>query len=68
MAFSLSRTKDFTVEVTDEMKKVTWPDWPQLNDATRVILIFCGVVALVIKVMDIFAGGVIGGIVKVFAR
>jgi preprotein translocase SecE subunit len=68
MAFSLSRTKDFTVEVTDELKKVTWPDWPQLQSATWVILAFCAVVAIIIKLMDIFAGGLVGGIVKIFAR
>jgi preprotein translocase SecE subunit len=68
MAFSLARTKDFTVEVADELKKVTWPDWPQLKNATFVILIFCGAVAVIIKVMDVFAAGLVGGIVKIFAR
>jgi preprotein translocase subunit SecE len=68
MAFSLARTRDFTVEVAEELKKVTWPDWPQLKNATIVILVFCAIVAIIIKVMDIFAAGVVSGIVKVFAR
>jgi preprotein translocase subunit SecE len=67
MAFSLARTRDFTLEVTEELKKVTWPDWPQLKNATLVILVFCAIVALVIKIMDVVAAGVVGGIVRMFA-
>ena len=67
MAFSLVRSKDFMVEVAEELKKVTWPDWPQLKNATIVILVFCAVVAAIIKIMDIFAAGLVGGIVKIFA-
>jgi preprotein translocase SecE subunit len=67
MAFSLARTKDFTVEVAEELKKVTWPDWPQLKNATIVILVFCAIVAVIIKIMDFFAAGIVGGIVRIFA-
>lgn len=68
MAFSLARTRDFTLEVAEEMKKVTWPDWPQLKNATMVILVFCAIVAVIIKIMDLVAAGVVGGIVRMFAR
>ncbi len=34
------------------MKKVTWPDWPQLKNCTFVILVFVVVVALIIFAMD----------------
>ncbi len=67
MAFSLARTKDFSVEVFEELKKVTWPDAAQLKSATIVILVFCAVVAIIIKIMDFFAAGIIGGIVRMFA-
>lgn len=67
MAFSLARTKDFTLEVAEELKKVTWPDWPQLKNATMVILVFCVIVAIIIKIMDLVAAGVVGGIVRMFA-
>ncbi len=67
MAFSLARTKDFSVEVAEELKKVTWPDAAQLKSATIVILIFCTIVAIIIKIMDFFAAGIIGGIVRMFA-
>jgi preprotein translocase subunit SecE len=68
MAFSLSRTRDFTVEVAEELKKVTWPDWPQLKNATIVIMVFCAIVAAIIKLMDIFAAGIIKVILGLFAR
>ena len=36
----------------DELKKVTWPDWPQLKNSTLVILVFCVIVAAIIALMD----------------
>ena len=40
-------------EVSVEMKKVTWPDWEQLRNATGVIIIFVLVVAGIIGLMDL---------------
>jgi preprotein translocase subunit SecE len=68
MAFSLAHTKDFIAEVAEELKKVTWPDWPQLKSATIVILIFVAIVTIIIKIMDLIAGGVVGFIIGLFAR
>ena len=39
-------------EVPVELKKVTWPDWEQLRNATGVIIIFVLIVAAIIGVMD----------------
>ena len=68
MAFSLAHTKDFVTEVAEELKKVTWPDWAQLKSATWVILAFVLIVTVIIKIMDMFAGGVVGFIIGLFAR
>jgi preprotein translocase subunit SecE len=68
MANLVTRTRDFTLEVTDEIKKVTWPDWPQLKSATLVILVFVLIVAGIIWVMDLGVRGVVGGIMGIFAR
>jgi preprotein translocase SecE subunit len=46
------KTKDFSTEVVEELKKVTWPDWPQLKNTTLVILVFIVIVSLIIWVMD----------------
>jgi preprotein translocase subunit SecE len=43
---------DFISEVLEQVRKVTWPDWPQLRESTGVIVVFVLVVALVIFGMD----------------
>jgi preprotein translocase subunit SecE len=52
MADTIRSTRDFITDVQTEMKKVTWPDWPQLKNSTFVILVFVVVVALIIFAMD----------------
>ena len=68
MANVLVKTRDFTNEVIVELKKVTWPDWPELKSATIVILIFIALVALIILAMDVTVRTVIDFIIGMFAR
>ncbi len=42
----------FAGEVRSEIEKVTWPDKPQLRNATLVILVFVTIVALLIGALD----------------
>ena len=67
MANLVTRTREFTLEVTDELKKVTWPDWPQLKNATLVILVFVFIVAAIIWVMDLSVRGILNVIMDLFA-
>ena len=67
MASIVTRTRDFTAEVVDEMKKVTWTDWAQLKNSTLVILVFVIVVAFIIWVMDIGVRTVLNIIMDLFA-
>ena len=67
MANIVSRTRDFTTEVADEIKKVTWPDWPQLKNSTFVILVFVFIVSAIIWVMDFGVRTVMDVIMDVFA-
>ena len=62
----LARTRDFVAEVFEELKKVTWPDFPQLKNATLVIIVFVIIVALVIWIMDISVRGIINMIMGLF--
>ncbi len=39
-------------EVPVELKKVTWPDWEQLRNATGVIIVFVLICAGIIGGMD----------------
>jgi preprotein translocase subunit SecE len=64
----ITRTREFTAEVTDEIKKVTWPDWPQLKNATLVIIVFIFVVSAIIWVMDFGVRNVVSLIMNLFAR
>jgi len=52
MADTKSTALDFAGEVRDELKKVTWPDVPQLKNSTFVIVVFVIVMALVIFGID----------------
>ncbi len=53
--------------MVEEMKKVTWPDWPQLRNATFVILVFVVIVSAIIWVMDLVVRGAFDAIIKIFA-
>ena len=68
MANIVSRTRDFTTEVADEIKKVTWPDWPQLKNSTFVILVFVFIVSAIIWIMDFGVRSVMDIIMDIFAR
>jgi preprotein translocase SecE subunit len=56
----VQKTRAFTTEVVDELKKVTWPDWPQLKNATFVIIVFIIAVSAIIFVMDRLVNLLIG--------
>ncbi len=65
---ALVRGKDFVGEVVEELKKVTWPDFPQLKNATLVIIVFVIIVALIIWLMDLGVRGILNVIMDIFAR
>lgn len=54
-------------EVTEEIRKVTWPDWPQLKNSTLVVLVFVITVSLIIFLMDLVVRNVLGFIINVFS-
>ncbi len=64
---ALTRARDFVGEVVEELKKVTWADFPQLKNATLVIIVFVIIVALIIWLMDMGVRTIINMILGVFA-
>ena len=50
---------EFMQGVRTELKKVTWPDLPQVRQATIAIIIFVLVLALVITILDFFLSQVL---------
>ncbi len=67
-AESLVKARDFSAEVVDEIKKVTWPDWPQLKNATLVILVFIIIVSAIIWLMDVVTRNVLSFVLNLFTR
>ena len=62
----ITRGKTFYHDVVDEMRKVTWPDRPQLVNSKWVILIFVLIVSGIIFLMDLSVRGIIDVIVNLF--
>ena len=66
MVPQIRRSFEFVQECVDELYRVTWPDWPQLKNATLVVIIFCIMVAGVIWLMDLASRFLIDGIMSLF--
>jgi len=66
MVAIVQKTRQFTMEVVDELKKVTWPDWPQLKNATIVIIVFVIIVSLLIFGIDFVVRSLINFIIGLF--
>ncbi len=56
-------------DVVAEMRKVTWPDRPQVQQATIAIIIFVLIVGLAIFLLDVALQGVLVKLIpSLFAR
>lgn len=62
----IRETRDFIEESWTELKKVTWPDWEQLKNATIVVLIFVVIISAMIWGMDVIVRTIIDLIMGVF--
>ena len=49
----ITRVIDFYHGVVAEMKRVTWPDLPQVRSATIAIIIFVLILGLFITILDV---------------
>jgi preprotein translocase subunit SecE len=58
--------KNFIEESVAELRKVTWPDYPQLKNATLVVLVFVIALSVVIWLMDVVVRTVISAIMGMF--
>lgn len=55
----VARLVDFYHGVVAEMKRVTWPDFPQVRSATVAIIIFVLILGLVITILDFVLQGIL---------
>jgi preprotein translocase subunit SecE len=56
---AISRLVAFYHGVMAEMRKVTWPDLPQVRSATISIIIFVLILGLVITILDFVLQGIL---------
>ena len=66
VAGKIQASKTFLEESAGELRKVTWPDYPQLKNATLVVLFFVFLVSAIIWLMDISVRTVVQAIMGMF--
>jgi preprotein translocase subunit SecE len=59
-------TRRFLEESWAELRKVTWPDYEQLKNATLVVLLFVVLISVVIWLMDVTVRTIINAIMGIF--
>jgi preprotein translocase subunit SecE len=62
----VDEVKNFIEESVAELRKVTWPDYPQLKNATLVVLVFVIALSVVIWLMDVVVRTLISAIMGMF--
>ena len=64
-----ARVVTFYNDVMIEMRKVTWPDWPQVRQATLGIIVVVLFIGGVIWLIDVICQAVlVSGLPRLFAR
>ena len=64
-----ARLVTFYNDVMIEMRKVTWPDWPQVRQATLGIIAVVLFIGAVIGLIDLICQAVlVSGLPRLFAR
>ena len=64
-----TRLVTFYHDVMVEMRKVTWPDWPQVRQATIGILVVVLFIGAIIGLIDLVCQSVlVTGLPRLFAR
>lgn len=65
----VARTRDFYQEVVAEMRRVTWPDWPQVRQLSIGVIALSLFIGLIIWLMDLILQLVlVRGIPSLFGR
>ena len=63
---NVQASKTFLEECVAELRKVTWPDYDQLKNATMVVLLFVIGISVVIWVMDVAVRSLVNAIMGMF--
>jgi preprotein translocase subunit SecE len=63
-----ARTKEYIEDVQAEMKRVTWPTWPQVRSTTLVVIISTFLLAGYFAVVDAAVNSLITKVINVFSK
>jgi preprotein translocase subunit SecE len=63
-----TRTKEYFDDVKAEMKRVTWPTWPQVRSTTLVVIVATFLLSGYFFVVDAAVNSVITKLINVFTK
>ncbi len=63
-----TRTKEYIDDVQAEMKRVTWPTWPQVRSTTLVVIVATFLLAGYFAVVDSVVNSLITKVINVFSK
>jgi preprotein translocase subunit SecE len=63
-----ARTREYIDEVQAEMKRVTWPTWPQVRSTTLVVIVSTFLLAAYFWVVDVLVNSVITRMINFFTK
>ena len=66
VADRIQESRTFLEESWAELRKVTWPDYPQLKNATLVVLAFVLMISVIIWLMDVVVRTLVNAIMGIF--
>ena len=62
------RTREYIDDVQAEMKRVTWPTWPQVRSTTLVVIIATFLLAAYFWVVDVVVNSLITRLINFFTK
>jgi preprotein translocase subunit SecE len=62
------RTREYIDDVQAEMKRVTWPTWPQVRSTTLVVIFSTFLLSAYFFAVDAFVNSVITKIITFFSK
>jgi preprotein translocase subunit SecE len=63
-----ARTREYIDDVKAEMKRVTWPTWPQVRSTTLVVIVATFLLAAYFFTVDAVVNSIITRLINAFSK
>jgi preprotein translocase subunit SecE len=63
-----TRTREYFDDIQTEMKRVTWPSWPQVRSTTIVVVVSTFLLAAYFFAVDAIVNSIITKIINAFSK